>query len=297
MLECWRRHTDNAAMNYRHAFHAGNHADVLKHVVLLALCDALVRKPAPVFALDTHAGRGLYALDSDSALRTGEAAEGVDRVLARPVDDPSIRRYVAAIQACRDQHGPHAYPGSPWLLAHALRAVDRIACCELQPDEAVALKATMANDRRVAVHQRDGYAAMKALLPPVVGGQRFARGLVLVDPPYEAQLEEFESVFSALRDGMERWPQATCLLWYPIKQRRSLQPFYRSATSLPAKSVLIAELLVRPDDSPLRMNGSGLLLLNPPYQFEAGLASTLRALVELLAPGAPSPRVEMLRAQ
>ncbi len=283
-------------MNYRHAFHAGNHADVLKHVVLLALCDALVRKPAPVFALDTHAGRGLYALDSDSALRTGEAAQGIDRVLAAPSGDPAIQRYVAAIHACRDQHGEHAYPGSPWLLAHALRASDRIACCELQPDEAAALKATMAGDRRVAVHQRDGYAAMKALLPPVVGSQRFARGLVLVDPPYEAQLDEFASVFSALRDGLDRWPQATCLLWYPIKQRRSLQPFYRSAAALPAKSVLIAELLVRPDDSPLRMNGSGLLLLNPPYQFESGLAMTLRALAAMLEPRAPAPRVEMLRA-
>ncbi|WP_159015331.1 23S rRNA (adenine(2030)-N(6))-methyltransferase RlmJ [Cognatiluteimonas profundi] len=283
-------------MNYRHAFHAGNHADVLKHVVLLALCDALVRKPAPVFALDTHAGRGLYALDSDPALRTGEASEGIDRVLAAPVDDPSIQRYVAAIHACRTQHGAHAYPGSPWLLAHALRASDRIACCELQPDEAAALKANMAGDRRIAVHQRDGYAAMKALLPPVVGGQRFARGLVLVDPPYEAQLEEFASVFAALRDGMDRWPQATCMLWYPIKQRRSLQPFYRSAATLPAKSVLIAELLVRPDDSPLRMNGSGLLLLNPPYQFEASLATTLRALAAMLDGGAPAPRVEMLRA-
>jgi len=148
-------------MNYRHAFHAGNHADVLKHVVLLAVCDALLRKPAPCFALDTHAGRGLYALDADPAQRTGEADAGVGKLLAMPAaGDPCIARYLDAIRACRAAHGEHAYPGSPWLLAHALRAQDRIACCELQPDEAAILKANFRGDPRVAVHQRDGYAAI-----------------------------------------------------------------------------------------------------------------------------------------
>ena len=207
-------------MNYRHAFHAGNHADVLKHVVLLALCDALVRKPAPVFALDTHAGRGLYALDAPQAQRTGEADDGFARLLARPPTDPAIGRYLDMVQACRSAHGALAYPGSPWLLAQALREDDRVACCDLQEEEAAALKAVFADDPRVAVHRRDGYAAMKALLPPVVAGRRYARGLVLVDPPYEAQLAEFDQARTALRDGLQRWPQATYALWYPIKQRR-----------------------------------------------------------------------------
>ena len=139
-------------MNYRHAFHAGNHADVLKHVVLLALCDALVAKPTPVFALDTHTGRGLYALDSESAVRTGEASEGIDPVLQACIEDDWIQRYVRAVQACRDERGPSAYPGSPWLIAHALRDIDRMACCELQPEEVAALKANLSGDRRVAVH-------------------------------------------------------------------------------------------------------------------------------------------------
>jgi 23S rRNA (adenine2030-N6)-methyltransferase len=265
-------------MNYRHAFHAGNHADVLKHVVLLAVCDALARKPAPCFALDTHAGRGLYALDADAAQRTGEADDGVAKLLATPTSDPCIARYLDATRACRAAHGEHAYPGSPWLLAHALRADDRIACCELQPDEAAALKANFRDDPRVAVHQRDGYAALKALLPPRAGKMKFARGLVLVDPPYEAQLDEFDAALSALRDGLARWPQACYVLWYPIKQRRALQPFYRDAAALPAKSALLVELLVRADDSPLRMNGSGLLLLNPPWQLEAALGPALDTL-------------------
>lgn len=281
-------------MNYRHAFHAGNHADVLKHVVLLALCETLAAKPAPCFALDTHAGRGLYRLEGEDALRTGEAAGGVAR-LRRGID-PAIDRYLDAIDACRERHGADAYPGSPWLLAHALRAQDRIACCELQADEAVALKANFADDARVAVHARDGYAAIKALLPPKVDGERFARGLLLVDPPYEAQLAEFDAAFAALREGMARWPQATFALWYPIKQRRTLQPMLRKASVLPAKSVLLVELLVRRDDSPLRMNGSGLLLLDPPWRFDASLSNALPRLGEALGEAGASARVEWLRA-
>jgi 23S rRNA (adenine2030-N6)-methyltransferase len=282
-------------MNYRHAFHAGNHADAFKHVVLLALCDALAAKPAPCFALDTHAGRGLYRLEGQDALRTGEASAGVARL--RRGADPAIERYLDAITACRARHGADAYPGSPWLLAHALRAQDRIACCELQAEEAAALKANFAGDARVAVHRRDGYAALKALLPPKVGGERYARGLVLVDPPYEAQIAEFDAAFAALRDGLGRWPQATFALWYPIKQRRALQRAHRQAAAVPAGSALLAELLVRPDDSPLRMNGSGMLLFNPPFGLETRLPATLAALRAQLeeAPGAGDSRLQWPR--
>ena len=286
-------------MNYRHAFHAGNHADVLKHVVLLALCDALLRKPAACFALDTHAGRGLYALDADAAQRTGEADEGVQRLFDAPPAHPWIGAYLDAVRACRAQHGDSAYPGSPWLLAHALRAHDRIACCELQPEEADALKAAFAGDGRVGVHQRDGYAALRALLPPFAQGVRYTRGLVLVDPPFEAQLAEFDVALAALREGLARWPQGMFALWYPIKQRRALQPFYRAAAALPAKSVLCAELLVRADDSPLRMNGSGMLLLNPPYRFDEPLRQVLTRLSPALAPAAPAapaPSLAWLRS-
>jgi 23S rRNA (adenine2030-N6)-methyltransferase len=269
-------------MNYRHAFHAGNHADVLKHVALLALCDALTVKPAPLFAVDTHAGRGLYALDGNSALRTGEAEGGIARLQAEAPKHPVIARYLAAVKACRTEHGNAAYPGSPWLLAHALRADDRIAACELQPEEAAQLKTNFARDARVAVHVRDGYTGLKALLPPRIGATRYHRGLVLIDPPYEAQLEEFDTAIGALRDSLGRWPQGSYALWYPIKLRRSLQPFYRRAAALPAKSVLAAELLVRADDSPLRMNGSGLLLVNPPWQLDQTLAAVLPLLAKAL---------------
>jgi 23S rRNA (adenine2030-N6)-methyltransferase len=283
-------------MNYRHAFHAGNHADVLKHVVLLAICDALVAKPSACFALDTHAGRGLYRLKSGSALRTGEAEDGVGRLLAAQSRDPAILRYLAAIKACRAAHGRDAYPGSPWLLAHALRAQDRITCCELQPIEAAALKANFAGDTRVTTREGDGYAAIRALLPPKDGATRFGRGLVLIDPPYEAQLSELDAALAALKESLARWPLATYALWYPIKLRRTLQPFYRKAGHLPVKSALAVELLVRADDSPLRMNGSGLLLLNVPWKLDAVLEPALRVLRDALGEHGASVRLAWLHA-
>jgi 23S rRNA (adenine2030-N6)-methyltransferase len=283
-------------MNYRHAFHAGNHADALKHTLLLALCDALIAKPAPLFALDTHAGAGVYALHGDEATRTGEAEGGLLRLLSAPPRDPAITRYLAAVAACRAEHGLDACPGSPWLLAHALREQDRIACCELREDDAGLLKRAVGDDPRVAVHVRDGYAAMRALLPPKVAGQRFARGLVLIDPPYEAQLDEFDIALAAIRDALARWPQAVVALWYPIKRRSALMPFYRAAAALETKSALACELLVRTDDSPLRMNGSGLLVLNAPGRFDLIARAAVDALRDALGETGASSRTDWLRA-
>ena len=282
-------------MNYRHAFHAGNHADVLKHVVLLALCDALAAKPAPCFALDTHAGRGLYALDAEASVRTGEAEGGVARLAGAAAAHPAIARYLAAVAVCRAEHGEAAYPGSPWLLAHALRAQDHIVCCELEPDEAAALRVNLGRDPRVVVQLRDGYAALPALLPPRHGDTRLARGLVLLDPPYEAQLAEFDLALAALREGLQRWPQGVFALWYPVKLRRSLGQFLRSAAALPAKSAWIAELLVRPADSPLRMNGSGMLVLNAPWKLDESIASALPVLRRHLGEADASWRLDWLR--
>jgi 23S rRNA (adenine2030-N6)-methyltransferase len=283
-------------MNYRHAYHAGNHADVLKHVVLLALIDALKLKDKPFFVLDTHAGRGRYDLQAEESEKTGEADSGVTRLLgwarnARPLP-AAIARYREALRGEGSDDGRRHYPGSPWLVAQALRADDRLAACELQPEEAAALKALLQADARVGVHARDGYAAMKALLPP-----KEKRGLVLIDPPYEAQGAEFEAVLAALRDGLTRWPTGTYAVWYPIKQRRTLLPFLRKAAALPAKQALVAELLVRPDDSPLRMNGSGLLILNPPWKLDAEIARSLPALATALGDAGARHRLEWIKQE
>jgi len=278
-------------VNYRHAFHAGNHADVFKHVILLALTDALQRKDGALFALDTHAGRGSYPLASAAAQKTKEADAGIRRLLnaGRP-SQPLIKRYLAAVRASQTGTGVDTYPGSPLLLAQALRPQDRLACCELQADEAAALKSLLSGKPQVGVHARDGYAALTALLPP-----KEKRGLVLIDPPYEAQLAEFDVLIPALRAALQRWPTGVFAVWYPIKLRRSLQPMFRRAADLPAKSVLRVELMVRPDDSPLRMNGSGMLLVNPPWRFNDELASTLPVLSQTLDEGGGGWHLEWLR--
>jgi 23S rRNA (adenine2030-N6)-methyltransferase len=283
-------------MNYRHGFHAGNHADVLKHLVLLAVLDALMRKDGGLFVLDTHAGRGRYDLAGGQAARTGEAQAGIGRLqAAAPAGPPALSRYLDAVRQAQD-YAPGTYPGSPLLIADALRDQDRLAACELQPDEAAALKDVLAGDPRCHVHARDGYTALRGLLPPRDGGTKFVRGLVLIDPPYEAQDGEFPLIVAALREGLERFPQATFAVWYPIKRRPTLQPFFRKVALLPAKSALAIELLVRPDDSPLRMNGSGMLLINPPWQIEQAIEPALRPLAQALGDAGASWRVHHVKA-
>ncbi len=250
-------------MNYRHAYHAGNHADVLKHVILLALLDGLKRKDSAFFVLDSHAGRGQYLLTGEQAGKTGEARDGVLKLVGQSGLPGPIQAYLRAVAADNPVGSLITYPGSPLLIAQALRDSDRLAACELQPEEAAALKSLFRGDARVGVHQRDGYDAITALLPP-----KEKRGLVLIDPPYEVQDAELGVIVSALKAALARWPTGQYAVWYPIKQRRTLMPFFRKIASLPVKAALSIELLVRPDDSPLRLNGSGMLLINPPWQFD-----------------------------
>jgi len=282
-------------MNYRHAFHAGNHADVLKHIVQLALLDAFKRKDSPFFLLDTHGGRGRYLLSSEESRKTLEAEDGVMKLMAEPKLPAVVEEYLKAVQADNPVGALITYPGSPLLGARALRPQDRMAACELQPEEAAALKELFANDPRVGVHPGDGYGMLKALLPPKADGQKIGRGLVLIDPPYEAQDAEYTRILTALQEIHARWPQATCAVWYPIKQRRSIMHFFRKATALPYRSALLAELLVRPDDSPLRLNGSGMLLLNPPWQFDRVLAPAMPVLKQYLGEAGASTRLQWLK--
>jgi 23S rRNA (adenine2030-N6)-methyltransferase len=279
-------------MNYRHAFHAGNHADVFKHVVLLSLLDALKRKDTPFMVLDTHAGRGRYALHDEQARRTGESDSGAVRILGTRTESAAIKRYQDALRACNPDGGLRIYPGSPLLTAMALRDDDRLSCCEMQPDEARQLSTLFARDRRVHVQAGDGYAAMKALLPP-----KLRRGLVLIDPPYETQEAEFGAALAALAEGLERWPQGIYALWFPIKERRSLQRFLRAVERLPPKEILLAELLVRPDNSPLRLNGSAMLLFNPPWKIDAEIAAALPTLAAELGETGASHRLEWLKRE
>ena len=278
-------------MNYRHAFHAGNFADVFKHAILLALLDALTTKDKPLCYFDTHAGRGRYALDEVAAGKTGEWRDGIGRLF----DDPpaALRRYVDAVRACNPDGAMRVYPGSPLLAARTLRANDRLILCETQADEAAAMRALFRDDPRVHVHQRDGYAALNALLPA-----QEKRGLVLIDPPFEAQEGEFATIEAALGSAHARWPNGVYAVWYPIKSHRTLAPFHRRLAAGPFDKVLVAELLVRADDSPLRLNGCGMLIANPPWKLDAALAKLLPALRDALAQSpAAAQRLRWLRGE
>jgi len=286
-------------MNYRHAYHAGNFADVLKHTVLLALIEALQTKPTPYCYIDTHAGSGSYALDGVEANKTGEYKDGIARLLypdlapahASSADGrpnaplpPLLRRWLDAILALPgNEDGLKLYPGSPLLAAHAMRADDSAQLCELLPDEATKLRELFRRDARVHVHQRNGYEALKALVPP-----QEKRGLVLIDPPYEAQDAEYKTIEQALKSALLRWPTGVYAVWYPIKLRSQVQPFLRGLTRSGAKRVLRAELLLHPDDSPLRLNGSGMVILNAPWQLDEALRDSLRAMAQRLSQQRPA---------
>jgi 23S rRNA (adenine2030-N6)-methyltransferase len=280
-----------APVNYRHAFHAGNFADVHKHIVLLALLDRLKRKPKPLFYLDTHAGRGWYDLLSHDALRGKEWHDGVGRALRITRASPDLRRYLDAVSSPEEISAisTQRYPGSPVLAARDLRPGDRIVLVEKQIAEAQALEQATRGRRGVSVVCGDGYAALKTYLPP-----RENRGLVLIDPPYESE-NEFTQVEKALLLAASRWPNGMFALWYPIKQGRETQRLHLSLQNSGLRKLLLVELNVRPADSPLGLNGSGLIIANPPWQFDEEIAPSLREAHAALADdGAGGVKVEWL---
>ena len=268
-------------MNYRHAFHAGNPADCMKHALLVWIMRALQRKPAPVFVLDTHAGVGRYDLQSSTAERTGEWRAGIARLLHEP--PPPLAEYVALV----DRLG--LYPGSPALIRAMLRADDRLACCELHPEDHAGLASLFRGDRQVAAHLRDGYEAITALLPP-----RQARGLVLIDPPFEAP-GEFDRVLAGLQAGAARFATAVHAAWYPIKHRSPIRAFHDDVRGASLRDVACAELWWREPTDPARLNGCGLLVRNPPWGFEAAAADILTALLGRLGNTEPSRGHAVLR--
>ena len=267
-------------MNYRHAFHAGNFADVHKHITLLALLERLKRKPKPLFYLDTHAGRGWYDLLSPDASRGNEWQAGIARAAPINSSNPDLRRYLEAVSSPQEllPAGSQRYPGSPVLAMRELRAGDRVVLVEKQIGEAQALEQVTRGRRGVSVVCGDGYAALKAYLPP-----RENRGLVLIDPPYESD-NEFTQVERALQLGLTRWPNGVFALWYPIKAGREMQRLHAALQSSGLRKLLLLELNVRPADSPLGLNGSGLVIANPPWQFDEEIAPALREAHAALAP-------------
>jgi len=255
-------------MNYRHAFHAGNAGDCMKHALLMLLLGALQRKPAPVFVLDTHAGAGAYDLEGQAAARTGEWRAGIGRLLDDP--PPALQDFAAAVTRLG------LYPGSPVLLHAMLRPDDRMACCERHPDDHAALRARFAGEKQTGVHRRDAWEALGALLPP-----KERRGLVLIDPPYEAT-DEFARLADGLRRGHSRFAGGVFAAWYPIKHRVPVRDFFAAIQASGLRDVVAAELWWRAPLDPARLNGCGLLVVNPPYRFDEQAEPVLAALLDRL---------------
>ena len=258
-------------MNYRHAFHAGNFGDCMKHALLIALLDALQKKPGGLFVLDTHAGIGQYDLDQGPATRTGEWRAGIGRLLDyAPLE---MDRYVGLIRELG------LYPGSPRIIRALLRPQDRMACCELHPEDAVTLRRLFARDPQVAVHARDAWEAIGALLPP-----KEKRGLVLIDPPFEAP-DDFAQMAQALQRGHARAGNFVFAAWYPIKHRAPVREFQTQMKQSGIRDIIAADMWLRPTLDASRLNGCGLLVINPPFGFAEAAQAMLTALSLTLADG------------
>jgi 23S rRNA (adenine2030-N6)-methyltransferase len=262
-------------MNYRHIFHAGNFADVFKHVVLSLLLKSLHRKDTPFCYLDTHAGAGRYDLSSAAAQKTGEYRDGIKRLLnSQPI--PELTDYLAAVRALNDGDTLRYYPGSPRIARFFLRPQDRAVLLELQPEECTQLQAEFAGDRQVIVQGQDGYAGLKAFLPP-----KERRGLVLIDPPYESD-QEFDQVIEGLRLAHARWDSGMLALWYPVKSRPPVERLHRRLVATGIRKILLAEFSPYPEDTAFRLNGCGMVVINPPWKLDETLHSLLPTLLEVL---------------
>lgn len=282
-------------MNYRHHFHAGNFADVVKHVLLQGLLDGLGRKDTPYCYIDTHAGLGFYDLGASEAQRTLEFKSGLARVkLAPPEGMPAwVVDYQKAVVALQAERGGFWYPGSPWLALHMMRPQDRAVFMELHPEDAATLRTNFSRKSQAAVHQRDAYEGLVALIPP-----KEKRGLVLIDPPYEEERDDYAPVVELLKKAHAKWPTGMYALWFPIKDYHAITRFYRRLRNTGIPKILATELNVLPPDNSLGLNGSGMIIVNPPWQFSDVAFRTLKWLRPVLSDHPQSSmKVEWLTAE
>lgn len=268
-------------MNYRHTFHAGNFADVFKHVTLVALVKSFFHKETPFCYLDTHAGKGIYNLLSAEATKSKEYENGIAKVFEAHSAHPLLKDYLTTITSINPKDKLQNYPGSPEIVSQLLRPQDRMVLSELQREEYISLRNHFARSKKtkqIAVHEQDGYQSLKAFLPP-----KEKRGLILIDPPYE-DTNEFKKLLDLIPQALKRFETGVYAIWYPIKNRAPIDLFHRELKNKIARPMLVAELSVYNEDLPTHFNGSGLVIINPPWQLDTTLNAVLPDLWKTLSP-------------
>ncbi|MCV2403381.1 23S rRNA (adenine(2030)-N(6))-methyltransferase RlmJ [Marinomonas sp. C2222] len=264
-------------LSYRHIYHAGNHADILKHLVVSQICRHLIKKEAPFFYLDTHAGIGQYPLDSEQAQKNKEFQSGIAKLLSEDNLPESIEALLDIVREMNPNGQLEVYPGSPKIVDYYVRQKDKLHLCELHPNDFPTLAALFPNKRKANVVKDNGFAAVKAMLPPPQ-----KRGFVLMDPPYEVK-KDYQYVVQALQEGQQRFPQGTYAIWYPVLNRRQADNLLKSVKSTGIRNVLLLELCIRNTEKERGMSGSGMIIVNPPWTLEKEAKEFLPFLQDTLA--------------
>ncbi|CAQ82383.1 MULTISPECIES: 23S rRNA (adenine(2030)-N(6))-methyltransferase RlmJ [Photorhabdus] len=265
-------------LSYRHSFHAGNHADVLKHTVQSLIIESLKEKEKPFLYLDTHAGAGRYQLSSEYAERTGEYLEGVARVWQREDLPQELKVYMSAVAALNPSGNLRYYPGSPLIARHLLRQSDKLNLTELHPSDFPLLRNEFSRDNRSRVVREDGYQQLKSQLPP-----QSRRGFILIDPPYELK-SDYQAVVQAIQEGYKRFATGVYALWYPVVLRQQIKRLVKDLEATGIRRILQIELAVRPDSDQRGMTASGMIVINPPWKLEQQMKSVLPWLHRVLVP-------------
>lgn len=275
-------------LSYRHAFHAGNHADVLKHLTLVLVLDYYRQKDKPFWYIDTHAGTGFYHLNAAAAQQNREYATGVQRLWEEGAPPATLHPYLALLQTANPTGTLQHYLGSPWLAALLLRPHDRLHLFELHPRDQQALQQTLGKDKRVRIRQGDGYAGLLGLLPPAP-----RRAVTLVDPAYELK-SDYQQAIATLSDAYRRFATGTYLLWYPVVQRQRVNQLEQALLRSGMRDILQVEFCPHPDSPGLGMTGSGLFITNPPWVLARQLQTALPWLNQRLASGQGQTLVRQL---
>ena len=284
-------------MNYQHSYHAGNFADVVKHVLLLQLLEMMSAKPKPYYILDAYGGRGLYSLASDEAKKTGEAIHGITKLLAQDNSQApqAVQTYLQDIGYAKKFYDKHVYPGSPWFIAHHIEKQqdahpeinNRAEAFEWKASEFDALNYQL-HQLPIGVQHRNAYEGILAVLPP-----QEKRGLILIDPPFEQEHRDFSALVDLLVKAHKKWSTGVLALWYPIKNNDAVELFYKKMKRTEIRRQLILELNIVPPDLPMGLNGTGMLVINPPWQFDAKAEEILQYLQPILQhPESPQMSVE-----